>query len=96
MLSFQIRAPGGNWFFLQVKQIDHTSEFSQDDRDHMSDTQSVESRGGRSDFEGDPDPELAPASEPVPAITGHLESLSASFEWLASVDLESVFSALVS
>ena len=72
--------------------IDHPSEFPEDDRDHMSDTQSVDSRGGHSDFEGDPDSEVAPAPDPVPAITGHLENLSASFEWLASVDLESVFS----
>ena len=54
----------------------------------MSDTQSVDSRGGHSDFEGDPDSEVGPAPDPVPAITGHF----ASFEWLASVDLESVFS----
>ena len=30
--------------------IDHPSKFPEDDRDHMSDTQSVESRGGHSDF----------------------------------------------
>ena len=58
----------------------------------MSDTQSVDSRGGYCDFEGDPDSEVALAPDPVPAITSHLESLSASFEWLASVDLETVFS----
>ena len=70
--------------------IDHPSEFPEDD---MSDTQSVVSRGGHS--EGDPDSEVAPAPDPVPAITGHLKSLSASFEWLASVDLETVFSQRV-
>ena len=58
-------------------------------------TPSVDSRGGHSDFEGDPDSEVAPAPDPVLVITGHLESLSASFEWLASVDLETVFSASV-
>ena len=39
--------------------------------------------------------EVVPAPDPVLAITGHLENLSASFEWLASVDLESVFSQSV-
>ena len=43
---------------MNIVLIDHPSEFPEDDRDHMSDTQSVDSRGGHSDFEGDPESEL--------------------------------------
>ena len=77
-------------------QIDLPFEFSQHDRDHTSDTQSVDSRGGHSDFKGDPDPELAPAPEPVPVITGHLDSHQVSSGWLQWIWSLCSASALVS
>ena len=52
-----------------------------------SDTVSVDSRNGMSDFEG-PVPSTAPVDPVVPAITAQLESFTASFEWLVSVDME--------
>ena len=51
---------------------------------------SIVSREGYSDCEGDQDP--VPTSDPLlPPIAAQLERFSASFEWLASVDLESLF-----
>ena len=58
--------------------------------EETSDTASVDSRNGMSDFEG-PVPSLAPVDPEVPAITPQLESFTASFEWLASVDMEFLF-----
>ena len=57
---------------------------------HTSDTESILSREGHSDCEGDLDPVLT-ADPPLPAIAVQLERFSASFDWLASVDLESLF-----
>ena len=48
------------------------------------------SREGHSDCEGDQDP--VPTSDPpLPPVASQLERVSASFEWLASGDLESLF-----
>ena len=57
---------------------------------HTSDTESIVSREGHSDCEGDQDP--VPISDPpLPPVAAQLERFSASFEWLASVDVESLF-----
>ena len=47
VLSLQVLAPGGIWFLLQVKRRSHPGEFSEDDRDHMSNSQSVDSETRR-------------------------------------------------
>ena len=55
---------------------------------HTSDTESIVSREGHSDCEGDQDP--VPISDlPFPPVSA--QRFSASFEWLASVDVESLF-----
>ena len=58
---------------------------------HTSDTESIESRGGISDMEGEV--EVASVPEPlVLVIVAPVERFNRSFEWLAGVDLEAVFS----
>ena len=58
---------------------------------HTSDTESFQSRGGISDMEGEV--EVASVLEPpVPIIVAPVERFNRSFEWLAGVDLEVVFS----
>ena len=64
-----------SWQQMNIVLIDHPSEFPEDDRDHMSDTQSVDSRGGHSDFEGDPESELPSAR----SSTCHHRSSGESF-----------------
>ena len=58
---------------------------------HTSETESIESRGGISDMEGEV--EVASVLEPpVLIIVAPVERFNRSFEWLAGVDLEAVFS----
>ena len=72
-----------------VTECDEQSVVDEVDEE-TSDTASVDSRNGMSDVEG-PVPSAAQVDPVVPAITAHLESFTASFEWLASVDMEFLF-----
>ena len=74
---------------IGVTECDEQSMVDEVDHD-TSDTKSVDSRNGMSDFEG-PVPSVAPVDFVVPAITAQLQRFSASFEWLASVDMEFLF-----
>ena len=62
-----------------------------DAHDSCSDTESINSRSGQSDA-GGLQPRAAPREEVVPTIGVQLESFIGSFEWLASVDLQCLFS----
>ena len=73
-------------FPIGVTECDEQSVIDEVD-DESSDTESVDSRDGMSDFEG-PVPSVAPVDPVVPAITAQLESFSANFEWL---DMEFLF-----
>ena len=56
-----------------------------------SDTESIESRGGISEMEGEVEVASFP-EPPVPAVVVPVERFNRSFEWLAGVDLVAVFS----
>ena len=69
----------------QVDPIDPTvlDDDLEEGSEHNSDTESIDSRGGTSDAEGEA--EVVPRPEPP------LPAVSVSVEWLAVVDLEVVF-----
>ena len=76
----------------QVDPVDPTvpDEDLEDGSDHSSDTESIDTRGGTSDAEGEVEV-VSPPEAQVPTVSVPFERFTDSFEWLAEVGLEVVF-----
>ena len=79
---------GGDWLLmaLRLRWVPLIEEGS----DHSSVTESIDSRGGTSDAEGEAEV-LPPPKPSVPAVSVPIERFTDSFQWLAELDLEVVF-----